>query len=291
TDAALGQAVVSDRRLPVRLRQGLNVESGLNDGIVLPVVTVLLALAAVEADAGGLQAWAEFIARQIGFGVLCGVGIGGLGGVVLRHRNVGGHIEGVYRQIATLAIAAGAYALASLLEGNGFIAAFTAGIAFGYVARDQCASFQEFTQDEGELLTAITFIVFGAILAGPALNDLTWNVGLYAVASLTVVRVVPVLLALVGSRTLIETRLFAGWFGPRGLASILFALLVLEELDGTNSNTIYITATWTVLISVYAHGLTASPWAGHLARRLERTPHDQPEMAPAPEMPTRRGYR
>ncbi len=289
TDAALGQAVVSDARLPVRLRQGLNVESGLNDGMVVPVVTVALALAAATSDPTGIDGWGEFVARQIGFGLLCGVAIGALGGRLLHLRSVAGRVEGVYRQLATLAIAAAAVAGAELLEGNGFIAAFTAGLAFGYVAREQCHGIQDFTQDEGEVLTAITFVVFGAVFAGPALDEVTWPVVGYAVLSLTVVRMLPMLLALWRTGTLTETRLFAGWFGPRGLASILFALVVVEELDSPSTDTIFLVATTTVLASVFAHGLTASPWAGRLGRRLEAAPAEQPEMEPASEMPTRRG--
>ncbi|MGA8208927.1 MAG: cation:proton antiporter [Nocardioidaceae bacterium] len=286
TDAALGQAVVSDRRLPVRLRQGLNVESGLNDGLMVPIVTITLAVSASEA--GGTGGWGEFVVRQIGFGLLLGVGMGAVGGRLLHLRAVAGRVEGIYRQLATIAIAAGAYASAELLGGNGFIAVFTAGLAFGHLAREQCSGVQDFTEDEGELLNAITFIVFGAVLAGPALEAVSWQILGYVTLSLTVVRMAPVVLALAGTRTLVETRLFAGWFGPRGLASILFALIVLEQLDSTQTDVIFDCAIWTVLVSVFAHGLTASPWATRLAKRLSAAPGTQPELAPAPEMPTRR---
>ena len=286
TDAALGQAVVSDRRLPVRLRQGLNVESGLNDGLMVPVVTVALALAASEA--GGTGGWGELVARQIGFGLLCGVSMGAIGGRVLHVRAVADRVEGVYRQLATIALAAGAFASADLLGGNGFIAAFTAGLAFGHLAREQCSGIQDFTEDEGELLSALTFIIFGAVLAGPALASVSWQILGYAALSLTVVRIAPVVLALTGTRTLIETRFFAGWFGPRGLASILFALIVLEQLDSPQTDLIFDTAIWTVLVSVFVHGLTASIWVTHLSARLGTAPTTQPELAPAPEMPTRR---
>ena len=286
TDAALGQAVVSDRRLPVRLRQGLNVESGLNDGLMVPVVTVALALAASEA--GGTGGWGELVVRQIGFGLLCGVSMGAIGGRVLHVRAVADRVEGVYRQLATIALAAGAFASADLLGGNGFIAAFTAGLAFGHLAREQCSGIQDFTEDEGELLSALTFIIFGAVLAGPALASVSWQILVYAALSLTVVRIAPVVLALTGTRTLIETRFFAGWFGPRGLASILFALIVLEQLDSPQTDLIFDTAIWTVLVSVFVHGLTASIWVTHLSARLGTAPTTQPELAPAPEMPTRR---
>ncbi len=281
--------MVSDHRLPVRLRQGLNVESGLNDGIMVPIVTVALAIAAAEAGSGSVDHWATFATRQVGFGLLFGVGIGALGGRLLDIRSAAGRVDGIYRQLATLAIAAGAFGAAEALGGNGFIAAFTAGLAFGYVARAQCSDVQDFTEDEGEVLTAITFVIFGAAFAGPALTDLTWPVAAYAVLSLTVVRMVPVLVALWRSGMLLETRLFTGWFGPRGLASILFALIVVDSLDSPRAETVFLAATVTILLSVYAHGLTASPWAGRLGRRLEAASMTAPEHAPAPEMPTRRG--
>ncbi|MBD8869790.1 cation:proton antiporter [Nocardioides donggukensis] len=287
TDAALGQAVVSDRRLPVRIRQALNVESGLNDGIAVPVVTVLLAVTVAE-EVGGASDWLELAARQVGFGVLVGLALGALGGRLLDHRASAGAVEGVYRQLATIAIAVSAFALAGVLDGNGFIAAFTAGLAFGQVARRQCHGVQDFTEDEGELLGAVTFLIFGAAVVGPVLGDLSWQIAGYVVASLTVVRMVPVFLSLTGSGTLIETRLFFGWFGPRGLASILFALLVAEGLETEGGELVFTIAAWTVLVSVFAHGMTASPWAGRLGRRLAAETEAMTEIGPAEELPTRR---
>lgn len=287
TDAALGQAVVSDKRLPVRLRQGLNIESGLNDGIAVPVVTVLIVAAAAE-ESGGAGDWVGLAARQIGFGLLAGIVAGLVGGRILESQIAKDAVEGVYRQLATISIAVAAFAFASLLDGNGFIAAFVAGLAFGRVAPAQCAGIGDFTEDEGELLSAITFVLFGAILAGPLLSELSVTTALYAVLSLTVVRMVPVLVAMFGSRTFIETRLFLGWFGPRGLASILFALIVLEELPSMAGEIIFEVAVWTVLLSVYAHGLTANWWTGRLAGRLAAEADPMPEMEPVEELPTRR---
>ncbi|WP_435200344.1 cation:proton antiporter domain-containing protein [Janibacter sp. GS2] len=289
TDAALGQAVVGDSRLPPRVRQTLNVESGLNDGIAVPVVTVLIALVLAE-ETGQFADWLALAAREVGFGVAGGLLAGILGGKLIDSAVLAGRVQGAFRQLATLSVAALAYSAASLVEGNGFIAAFTAGIAFGHVARPHCAGVQEFAEEEGELLAAVTFIVFGAVLAGPLLGELSWRTALYAVLSLTVVRMVPVLLAMTGSRTLLETKLFFGWFGPRGLASILFAILVLEEVGGEVGATIFAVATWTVLLSVFAHGLTASTWAGGLARRLDTAHESQPELGWAPELPTRGGH-
>ncbi len=287
TDAALGQAVVSDPRVPVRVRQALNVESGLNDGIAVPVVTVLIAVVAAE-EVGGAGDWVGLATQQVGVGLAVGVTIGAVGGRLLDSRVSAGAVEGVYRQLATLAFAAAAYSLAEVLGGNGFISAFTAGLAFGQVARRQCAGVQDFTEDEGELFTAITFVLFGASIAGPVLDQVSWTVVAYAVASLTVVRIVPVLLAMLGSGTLWETRLFLGWFGPRGLASILFALLVAEAVTDVEGETVYAYAAWTVLLSVFAHGLSAAPWAGRLGRRLQQRGPDAHELGPAQELPTRR---
>lgn len=288
TDAALGQAVVGDRRLPPKVRQTLNVESGLNDGIAVPVVTVLIAVAIAE-GAGDPVDWLALAAREVGFGVAAGLLVGILGGRLLDSGVVAGRVQGAWRQLAAISIAVLAYNVASLTGGNGFIAAFTAGMAFGWVARPHCQGVQEFTEEEGELLAALTFVTFGAVLAGPVLSQLTWQTALYAVLSLTVVRIVPVLVATLRSGTLLETRLFLGWFGPRGLASILFALLVLEEVGGEVGDTVFTVATWTILLSVYAHGLTASGWAGHLAGRLASAHVSQAEMGSAPELPTRRG--
>ena len=175
-----------------------------------------------------------------------------------------------------------------MLDGNGFIAAFVAGLAFGHFAREECSDVIDFTEDESELLTAITFITFGAVLIGPRLGDLTWEIALYAAGSLTVVRMGPTLLSMIGTSGYLETRLFAGWFGPRGLATILLALIVLEGNHTDATEQIFAVAMWTVLASVFAHGLTASPWAGRLARRLREGPEDIPERAPVAEMPTRR---
>ena len=288
TDAALGQAVVSDTRLPVRIRQALNVESGLNDGIMVPVVTVFLAISAAHTGVVSDQSWGVFAAQQIGFGIIFGGGVGALGGWLLSRASREGWVEGIYRQLATIAIAVAAYASAGVVGGNGFIAAFVAGLAFSAIARQESRDVQDFTEDEGELLSSITFLVFGAVLAAPLLMSLTWQIALYVALSLTVVRMLPVLIALAWSRTRLETRLFIGWFGPRGLASILFALLVFDELSGSVADTVFSVAVWTILVSVFAHGATASLWTARLARRLSGAPESAAELKHVQEMPARR---
>jgi sodium/hydrogen antiporter len=290
TDAALGQAIVSDRRLPVRIRQTLNVESGLNDGIVLPVVTVLLVVAEASEQASMPGGLVGFVAAQLVFAVAVGALAGGVGGVLLTRAVDRDRVERVYRQIGVLALALLAYAGATLIGGNGFIAAFVGGMVLGHVVgNDDRSDVQDFTEDESELLTVTTFLVFGAVLVGPLLTDVTWQVVLYVLLSLTVVRMVPVLLVLVGSQTRWESRLFLGWFGPRGLASILFTLLIAQDLaDDEAVTTVLTAAVLTVLASVYAHGLTASPWSRRLAHVLATGSADQPELVEVPELPARR---
>lgn len=268
TDAALGQVVVTSPAVPVRIRQALNVESGLNDGIALPVVTVLVAVAAAEEELESASFWAEFAARQIGFGVLAGVAVGAAGAWLLEKAIGRGWVDGVFRQLATLAVGVAAFGGAEMLEGNGFIAAFVAGLAMGTIARGPCEHIVDFSEDEGQLLALLTFFVFGATIAGPALDELTWSIVAYAGLSLTVVRMVPVLLSLIGAHVRPVTAAFLGWFGPRGLASIVFGLLVLEEAELANGDRIYLVVTATVLLSVYAHGITAGPLARRYGDRL-----------------------
>lgn len=291
TDAALGRSVVEDRRLPVRLRQAVNVESGLNDGLILPVVTIALALAAAEAAPGETLTWVRFAVEQIGVGFAVGAVVGVAGGSLLGRSMSAGHIDPVYRQLGTVAVAVVAYGAAELTFGNGFLAVFVAGLSLGRMAHGHRRELEHFAEEEGELLSIVTFTLFGAVFVAPALELLDLRIVVYSVLSLTVVRIVPVLLALIGSGTLLETRLFLGWFGPRGLATILFVLIVVDTYDGPGVDTVTATATWTVLLSVFVHGVTAAPWSGRLARRLGTERRELHEHGPAPEHPTRRRHR
>lgn len=288
TDAALGQAVVSNPRVPVRVRQALNVESGLNDGIMLPVITLFLALAAVDVDLETPAFWAEFAAEQIGYGVLLGATVGYGGGRLIREFAGRGWMDGAFRQLATLAVGVGAFALAEAAGGNGFVAAFVAGVAFGTAARDYCAGIYDFAEDEAQLLALLTFLFFGAALAWPALDDLSWRVVIYAALSLTLVRMVPVGLALIGARLKPPTIAYIGWFGPRGLASILFGLFILEEAELPVGDALFVTVVGTVLLSVALHGASSvvlseryATWFADHGRSHMR------EAMPVEEMPTR----
>ena len=284
TDAALGQAVVTEPRLPSRIRQGLNVESGLNDGICVPLLFIVLAVA--EADAGefGAAHAARLVVEEIGYGLLGGILAGVFVGAALTFAGKRGLIEPTWLQIVPVAGAALAYGIATPLGGCVFIAAFVAGMAFGATHRPSEGGEATLLTDElGELLTGVTLLVFGAVLLWPALDDLTWQIVAYALASLTIVRMAPVVVAMLGTGARRPTVAFLGWFGPRGLASIVFALIVVQEADLPHTTTIVQTTYVTVGLSVLLHGVTAAPLARRYASWFASHPPDaMPAMESVP---------
>lgn len=269
TDAALGQAVVTDRRLPSMVRQGLNVESGLNDGICVPLLLAAITFAELEEapsfDGSVLVGLVEELLVAVVVGLIVGVGVAWLRNRAGRH----GWIADSWLQMVPLLTALAAYAVTVDLGGSGFIASFVAGLAYGRVVGAAAHLDKELTEDLGELLSGVTFVVFGAVLVGYAVPGLDLAAIGYAVLSLTVLRMLPVALSLLGTGAQLPTVAVAGWFGPRGLATIVFALTIVEDsgLDGTPR--IVQVATVTVLLSVVAHGLTAPWFVGRYARWFE----------------------
>jgi sodium/hydrogen antiporter len=285
TDAALGLPVVSNRRLPSRIRQGLNVESGLNDGVCVPLLIIFLTVAQAEEGVGELEPL-RVILEEVGFGAVGGVAAGVLGAWVLRSFRARGWMEGTWQQINAVATPLLAYTVAVALGGSGFIAAFVAGIVFGVVAGKHAEATTFLAEASGELLNAATFVLFGAVLLGPALGELDWRIAVYAALSLTVVRMLPVALAMLGTGMRRVTVGFLGWFGPRGLASIVFVLILLEETQLPERPLMLAVVTWTVALSVYAHGLTAYPGANRYADWYAAHARDHaamPESAPVAE--------
>ena len=273
TDAALSAAVIGDERLPLRVRRVLNVESGLNDGIATPVVTLCIASAATflgitgHEFADGFGAVGE-LAVGIGVGVACGFG----GGVVLRTAETRRWMQHGSRRLATLALALAAYLIAAEVGGNPFVAAFVGGVAFGAGARGDALESAEFTELTGSLLSLVLWFVFGAGFILPAFEGLDVRTLVYAIASLTVVRMVPVAIALAGAKQDRRTAAFIGWFGPRGLASVVFALLAVEDLGGTDPDVrlaVRVIAL-TITFSIVAHGITARPLATRYVAGLAR---------------------
>lgn len=288
TDAALGQAVVTEPRIPPRIRQGLNVESGLNDGICVPLLFAAVAVADIESEISGGRGPATLLLEEIGYGVVGGA-IGGLVvAAIVIHAGRRDLIDAGWRPVLPAAGAALAYGTASALGGSGFIAAFVAGMTFRRALGRDPGQLNELTEQVGGVLNGITFLLFGAILLGPALGELSWDLVLYAVLSLTVVRMLPVVVAMLGSRARAPTLAFIGWFGPRGLASIVFAVIVIEESDLPHEQLLVLAIYVTVGLSVFAHGLTAAPLADRYARWYEQHPRDAaPPMESAPAEVTR----
>lgn len=265
TDAALGQAVVTLPGLPSRIRHGLNVESGLNDGICVPIFLVVLAVAKADAGAIGHGAAATLLFEQIGYGILAGVAAGCTTAGVVHLASSRRDVHAPWFEIAPVAGAGLAYGIAAPAGGSGFIAAFVGGLVFGAFRRTVDGELTRLLEGGGAILGGITFVVFGAVLLGPALDLVTPSTVLYALSSLTVVRMLPVAIALLGTGARAPTIGFLGWFGPRGLASIVLAVLLEHSSDLPHQEEILTTTFLTIALSVLAHGLTAAPLAARYA--------------------------
>ena len=286
TDAALGAPIMENPLIPRRIRRVLNVESGLNDGIATPFVTLFIAGAASEAgvagSAGPLHALAD-----LGIGVLVGVVVGFVGGWLLERAVRLGWASLGFRPIAVLGLALLAYAGALQVGGNGFVAAFVGGLAFGAAVRGDTSKHLELVTDTGELMSVVVWFLFGALLV-PVLDYADWRMVAYAGLSLTVIRMVPVGLALIGTGLDRATVGIIGWFGPRGLASVVFALLAFDALDGPDGQTALAAITTVVLMSVIAHGASATPLARWYGARAAGFGSERPENVQAEPLATRR---
>lgn len=294
TDAALGQAVVSARAVPMRIRQAINIESGLNDGIALPAVLMFAALAGAGAahglgnGAGASADWLQFALLQVTLGPVVGIVIGYAGARLIDNAATSGAASKPFQGIAILALAGLCYVASELVGGNGFIAAFVGGMVFGNTIRHPCDFLFEFMETEGQLLMLITFLVFGLALLPEGLHGLEPVHVLYAVLSLTVIRMVPIAVSLIGTGVRAPTYLFLGWFGPRGLASILFVLLILEEAEMLHESAILSVTVITVALSTVLHGISAAPLAAAYGRMVERMGKCE-ERKPVADVPLREG--
>ena len=261
TDAALGQAVVSSPIVPVRIRQSLNVESGLNDGIVLPLVMLFAALASVSAEGAEQSNWLVYWLMQVTLGPLVGVVVGFGGGYLLRASTRCNLINENFLRLSGVAVALVAWAGAIQVGGNGFIAAFVAGMAISGFANSIGNPLRDFGEAEGQLFGLATFLLFGMIALVPAIETADASCYIYAALSLTVIRMIPTALSLIGLKLKASTVMFLAWFGPRGLASLLFALLVIGEFNLPHGERILTISVLTVMFSMVAHGISAVPGA------------------------------
>ncbi|CCQ49715.1 MULTISPECIES: cation:proton antiporter [Crocosphaera] len=261
TDAALGKAVVSNPKVPAQIRQVLNVESGLNDGICVPILFVLLAIVIPGNMEGSISDLVvHLFVEEIGIGALVGASIAVLGAQLGSFAVRKNWVTKTWRQISLPAIAFTCFATAQSLGGSGFIASFVGGLFFGSIIKVYKDEMIEVSEGIGNAMSLITWVIFGVTVVGKYMGQLTLPIILYSILSLTIVRILPVFLCLFGVTLDLESKLFMGWFGPRGLASIVFAVIVLNS-NLPSGDILTTTVTCTVLLSIIAHGLTANPWA------------------------------
>ncbi|GGE87424.1 sodium:proton antiporter [Stappia taiwanensis] len=266
TDAALGQAVIGNPKVPKRERQALTVESGLNDGLALPLVLLFASLSA-EAMDGAATDWLAFGLKQVLLGPLVGAAAGWIGGSVFLTAKDKGMTTETMEGIGTISLAGGAYLAAGEIGGNGFIAAFVAGLAFGNVVLGRCRFIYEFTDNEGQMLAWGAFFLIGLALVPQAVMHLELWMLAIILPSMFLVRPLAIWLSLIGTDAPARTRLFFGWFGPRGLATALFALLVVPQIDPELGEPLLMLAVNAVWISALLHGVSAVPgarWYGAL---------------------------
>jgi NhaP-type Na+/H+ or K+/H+ antiporter len=271
TDAALGKAVITNKAVPSHIREGLNVESGLNDGLCVPVLFVFIALAeasGVETDSTTLAL--KLAAREIGIGLVVGLGITALGAAMIQWCWKRGWLTDIWLQIPVVMLAITCFTVAQTLHGSGYIAAFVGGLLFGFFAKESTHKLVMAAEGTGETMAMLTWIVFGAAVIGQSYQYFTWQVVLYAVLSLTIIRMLPMFVSLAGTGETTESKLFLGWFGPRGLASLVFAIIVYNT-DLPNKQILGMVVVCTVFLSAVLHGVTANPWANALAARVART--------------------
>lgn len=272
TDAALGKPVVTNEVIPPRLREGLNCESGLNDGLCVPILLVFIALAhgysGGETETSGLT----LVAKEIGIGAIVGLAVAGGGAWLLKSSALAGWVSEVWAQLSVPALALACFAIAQGLHGSGYIAAFTGGMLFGSLAKKAKHQLVMPGEGIGESLAMMTWLIFGTAVLGQKAQFFTMEIILYSILSLTLIRMVPMYLALTGTGERAPTKLFLGWFGPRGLASIVFTIIVINEhLPGAPFLAIVVTCT--IGLSLLAHGVSANPLGQWIGRREKMLPH------------------
>lgn len=285
TDTALAELIVRSPRVPACIREALNAESGLSDGLVIPFFMLFISL--IKADAAGPgSVFLRIAVQQIGFSIPIGVAIGFAGGWLLGLARRRGWASAPFQQIAMIALAPLCWILAEPIGASPFIAAFAAGLALQVGFRDASEGIVEFSENEGRLLHMFVFFLFGTS-AGSALGEVHLAPVLYAILSLTLVRVLPVAISMIGTRLSAASVLFMGWFGPRGLASIVLGLVTVEqEVQAAGASLVRLGLMATVLLSIFAHGLSALPGIRLYARQIARLGADAPEHEAVSEMST-----
>jgi NhaP-type Na+/H+ or K+/H+ antiporter len=268
TDAALGKAVVTNKAVPTQIREGLNIESGLNDGLCVPILFVFIALAIGSGAEGGSTTFAlKLVAEELGIGLVVGLGLTAIGTWAFAWCRDKGWVTEIWKQVTVVALAIACFSVAQSLHGSGYIAAFTGGLLFGFRAKDATHRLVLAAEGTGETLALLTtWFVFGTAVIGQSIEYFTWEMLVYALLSLTVIRMLPVFLSLSGTGESTASKLFLGWFGPRGLASIVFAIIVINK-DVPEGKFIAMVVVLTVFFSLVAHGVSANPLARLLGKK------------------------
>jgi NhaP-type Na+/H+ or K+/H+ antiporter len=268
TDAALGKGVVSNKTVPARIREGLNAESGLNDGMCVPVLLVFIALATGTGGEDDSTILAlKLVAREIGIGLAVAVVLTLVAVKLMTISLRRGWFTDVWTQIPVVTLALACFTTAQTLHGSGYIAAFVGGLVFGHFAREETHTLVMAGEGIAELLAMLTWLIFGAAVIGQLWATMTLDIVIYSLLSLTLIRMLPIMIALTGTGEKLETKLFLAWFGPRGLASIVFFIIVANANLPSESVLGHVVVC-TVTLCVIAHGLTANVWARGIGRRL-----------------------
>ena len=267
TDAALGQAVVSSKEVPEEIRQSINVESGLNDGIALPPILICFAVLSTTGHAdAGFSYWMIFTLKQFIYGPIIGGLIGWIGGILVDKASEKGWMNHTFQSLSSISMALMAFALAESVHGNGFIAAYFAGLLLGTHTKEVRARIHNFGEAESQAFVLFIFLIFGMVMIPLCMPYWNFNTWIYALLSLTVIRMLPVALSLMGTKLPWQTVGFIGWFGPRGIATILYTLLLVLELGSDGYEPMISVITLTVTLSIFLHGITAVPFSKILGK-------------------------
>lgn len=269
TDAALGKAVITNKAVPVQLREGLNIESGFNDGLCVPILFVFIAMAVgSSSEDGGSMLALTLVAEELGIGLAVGLGLTAIGTYLLKWCHEHGWMTKVWGQLTVVGLSIACFAVAQSLHGSGYIAAFSGGLLFGFKEKESTHKLVLAAEGIGETMALMTWMLFGAIVIGQSVEHFTWAMLGYALLSLTVIRMLPIFLSLAGSGESTSAKLFLGWFGPRGLASIVFAIIVLNK-GVPQAKFMAMVVVLTVFLSLVAHGISANPLAKLLGNNTD----------------------
>lgn len=267
TDAALGRPVLENKDVPEPVRQGINIESGLNDGLVLPVFTAAVLLEA-NLSRTGHQGWIADALIEISMGAGAGVLIGFVLGKIVNRTVTDGMIIARFERLLGVLAAMLIYLLAEKVGGNGFVAAFAGGLALNISSDKVRDTIESFGEAEAELLTMLTFFVFGLLVVPAVYASWTWMMLVFCLASLVILRPLCVWICMIGSPYSLWEKLYIGWFGPRGIASVIYMLIMATLISPAEIMPLIAAGSMIICISIVAHGLSAAPLSRALVRYL-----------------------